>query len=579
VLARSVRGVALVILLIGAGALISVAAASAKAVPPPPKDFPLDDATEMVVKYYEGIPTNFPSPRPKKLSNKVFVKYAQLPSLAADRAVLYNDSSGNCTVGWGHLVRYSRCNTKDYATYGNPFEDDGWTFADAQSNLGPDIRQNALDVLDKCIRVDLTAGEVRALVGVLYQKGPSLIATPLRKRDPKTGKTKLVPCQGKLALLLNSKQFKLIPAAIQKAQPFTLYRDRAAWEIWDFTDGKGKGGLRRPAAWSIQTEIEPSSADATITITPTGTPDQLAGVTPAKKSVVCASTESKPKAPQKHCGEYYIDEEVKITAKPSNHWNFDGWEQVDDDTGGARDVCAGQGVTCTVKVKDQLVRAIAVFSKCTASSSTRDATAAASATACPITATYSGNVSASYHSDLIGDDDLQQISFGFSETGTFAPGKSDVIAQTLAITAGKVSESDPDHPSLDCTGTLQAAQTSFPPGQHSAGPIIVASLGSGRVSVTAAIPLGPPWVKSTGDGDCAGPIPFVGYVPWNAQSSAAWMTADQAIALFTGSSPPAKHFDVDQSYSQPIIVGSENEGTDSYTLNVTDTLTETSCGC
>ena len=101
----------------------------------------------MVVKYYEGIPTNHRQQGDSLLSP---------PSLLANRAVLYNDSQGNCTIGWGHLVVYPetkthprigkhRCNATDRARYG-----EGWTFSEAAQHLDSDIDINALEPLNRC---------------------------------------------------------------------------------------------------------------------------------------------------------------------------------------------------------------------------------------------------------------------------------------------------------------------------------------------------------------------------------------------------------------------------------------------
>ena len=338
----------------------AVATGSASAGDGPVGQFKIDDAIRMVVKYYEGIPTNHRQQGDSLLSP---------PSLLANRAVLYNDSQGNCTIGWGHLVVYPetkthprigkhRCNATDRARYG-----EGWTFSEAAQHLDSDIDINALEPLNRCVHVALTPGQVRALVGLLYQTGPNrLITRTIAKTNPKTKKVvKLIPCQGSLALALNSGKFDL-PALIRRA--LKGYKSRAEEEVWDATDGKQ--GQRRPAAWRIATAIEPRGAVGTIKITPTGAPDSIDHVAPAKTTRVCATTEGADKNVEKRCGPFDIDEQVSITASTkSSKWRFVGWKAVDDDTGETRDLCAKEGDSdsCTVNVRDQLVRAIAVFRK------------------------------------------------------------------------------------------------------------------------------------------------------------------------------------------------------------------------
>lgn len=326
--------------------------------------FTADDDTRIVVKYYEGIPTDGDSP-PKS--------FGQTPNLDADRAIVYNDSSGYCTIGWGHLIGKRGCNGTDYAKYGNPKDGDGWTFDEANNALDPDIQRTALDPLDKCITVPLTPGQLRAMVGLLYNTGPNTTINRIQylPRKKKGGKRpyKIVSCGGPFTKALNARKFAEVPDLIRRFQ--RAQGPRGGWEVYDFTDGKQ--GSTRPPIWNvataIQTDIVPglkqTPSAATITVTPTGQRDDLSGVTPKTDSIVCATTVKGQKVAER-CGPFYTDEqvEIKATTKASD-WRFSEWLQVDDDTNSRRDLCATDGqqnqATCTVDVQDQLVRAIAVF--------------------------------------------------------------------------------------------------------------------------------------------------------------------------------------------------------------------------
>jgi len=329
-------------------------------------------ALRMVIKYYEGIPTEGNAPPNGS---------GQSPSLTADRAVPYDDAAtkkhpkaGNCTIGWGHLVYYP----------GHPCSggESSWTFQEANTNLDTDIEAR-LKPLNDCIHVALTPGEVRALVGFLFQVGNGLIVRNKPERNPKTHKIiRLIPCQGKLAVALNSgKQptLQVIVDYINKYQPASRYGARGAYEIWD---AGGTGGQPRPAIWKIATAIEPKGAIGTITVTPTGIYDPLVGLSPDDTSQMCASTDGTNHAPEKKCGPFYIDEGVLVSASTGNPaWHFVRWKYLDDGTGDTRDLCADEDATdatCALNVQDQLVRAVAEFAKCTFgdSESEADTTAA-----------------------------------------------------------------------------------------------------------------------------------------------------------------------------------------------------------
>jgi GH24 family phage-related lysozyme (muramidase) len=299
----------------------------------------------MVVKYYEGIPTN----------HKGKGDTPQSPSLLANRAVAYNDQQHNCTIGWGRLLKYKPCHG-EYPS--------GIDFPTAEKWLNEDIKKIGLDPLDHCINVPLSAGQVRALVGLIYNTGPNNTINKVKKRGKKV--VKILPCQGPITLALNAGHYDQVPALIRHFQPRRTQGERADYEIFDWEGGKAvDGGKRRPPAWTIATAIEPKGAKATITVTPTGEPDPLAGVTPDTTSQTCATTEGAKKSkPEGKCGPYYTDEQVKIKASSTSGWEFVGWKALNDDTGDTRDVCAKEpGDTCTKTVDDQLLRAVAVFKK------------------------------------------------------------------------------------------------------------------------------------------------------------------------------------------------------------------------
>ena len=285
--------------------------------------FQLDDLGRMEIKFYEGIPTKGDAP-PRG--------YGQSPSLKAESAVFYNDSNNYCTVGWGHLVPGRRPCTA------NEKSGSGITFAYAETQLTADIQRTGLKPLDACIKVPLTAGQVRALVAFLYQQGPNRAINRTKSVDRKGKKeVTILPCEGKIALALNAGHYDQVPGLIRKFQG----GNRAEEEIYDYTDGQD--GSPRPSKWIVRAAINPTGAVGMVTV----------------NGLVCASTEPSVRQASR-CGYFPINAQVTIKATTNDRrWHFVRWESLDT----ARDVCAGQGATCTARVRDQLVRAIAVFAR------------------------------------------------------------------------------------------------------------------------------------------------------------------------------------------------------------------------
>ncbi len=315
----------------------------------------------MVIKYYEGIPTA-PSGRGDT---------AQSPSLSANRGCLYNDgdptcwsptskAEGNCTIGWGHLFYPPHLCAQETATFPK-----GMTLYTANWQLGRDLEAK-VSLVNSCLGtgapdhhlqdLDLDAGQLRSLVGLVYQQGSPLI-----------GKT----CKGELTTALEkAKSTKgisdVLVAEIKKYHGSGTLTSRGDYEIWDATGGDE--GSRRPAIWTVATAIEPAGAPGKITITPTGTYDSLAGVTPEKSTMTCASTEGGKARPQVKCGKFYLGDEVDITASTDRpeYWQFVGWRPVNFPYDQFRDLCVVKfehDPSCKVPVQDQLVRAVAVFKK------------------------------------------------------------------------------------------------------------------------------------------------------------------------------------------------------------------------
>jgi GH24 family phage-related lysozyme (muramidase) len=75
------------------------------------------------------------------------------------------------------LVNKGPCDAAAAMKYG-----DGITFDDAEKLLTQDIEVNALDPLDDCVKVPLSAGELSALVSFLFNEGQG----PPRRSMPTT---------------------------------------------------------------------------------------------------------------------------------------------------------------------------------------------------------------------------------------------------------------------------------------------------------------------------------------------------------------------------------------------------------
>lgn len=347
----------------GVAALTATAAVTELGAPPPGQ-FTLTPELRMVIKYAEG----FPSPGNPPPGNR--------PTVDANAAVLYTDSNGHCTIGWGHLDL--GCDQRQ------------WTFEHANRQLDADIMQQAMDPLNHCVAtineirtnaklpaLQLTAGQMRALADLVFNLGYNrtvnkrILGYVGSGRHRRQVVKKILACQGPVATGLEAKAYS-VPTILTLAR--TAYHAtgrRLSEEIWDATnptDGvPPTNGLPREARWDIATEIQPRRAAAEITIAPTGQFDPLVGQSPTSDdATVCARTAH----PQKLCGKFYPDEQVKITAQATNSsWQFVRWKAVDTNGAAAfRDLCAAtqadaQSPSCTVSVQDQLVRAIAVFKK------------------------------------------------------------------------------------------------------------------------------------------------------------------------------------------------------------------------
>lgn len=297
----------------------------------------------MLVKYYEGIRLN----------------------KAGDGACLYNDGNsgcwdltstgkGNCTVGWGHELHEGPCNADDAAEY-----PDGADFGTAERFLSDDIQKNAIGPLNHCVTVPLSQGELAAIVSLLFNigKGPVESSKSHWAKDKKTGKSTFVCVPGPVAELLNSGNYDGVLGYLrdplrrtEKSTGKVLegLRSRREQEVHDWTNGED--GEPRPAKWAILAGVlATGGAVGTVRVS----------TVPARLSFVCATNE---KGIKKHrpCGYFFINEEVKIVASSQDpRSRFVGWKSTDT----ARDLCAGQPKTCTVHVRDQLVRAIAIFAR------------------------------------------------------------------------------------------------------------------------------------------------------------------------------------------------------------------------
>jgi GH24 family phage-related lysozyme (muramidase) len=467
------------------GAVVS--AAAARQSPPARADYTVTPDLVMVIKYYEGIPTT-PTVKGDQPPDT-----DQSPSLRADRANKYDDSGGDCTIGWGHLFYPPHPCSKE------PSFPKGVTLPTANYQLRGDLNAK-VNLIDTCLGgVTLSPGQFRSLVSLVFQHGSSLIGTD---------------CKGPVTKALKAPKSNTMKVLVEEIRAYHS-GNRAAWEIWDATNGKE--GSPRPPAWTVATEIEQQGTDGKITaggdgeikIAPAGEDDALAGVKPTE-SFDCATTAE----PQKKCGPFYIDEQVKITAKPAKNWKFAGWEAPKDGTGDTRDLCAKpkqQGATCTVAIQDQLVRAIAVFKpSCQEPGAAGDARAAggpagsdghavSSEEECPIAVSSSGTFSGTRASASTGFV-YETLKFKWTSTSTFGgPLGQTVEGQPqLSIIDGTVSEPAYGQ-SPACTASVSAQPYSYYEDDYAAA----------NMSFNTGVVLTPPYSGPTyyavspyfGDGD------------------------------------------------------------------------------
>ena len=82
----------------------------------------------------------------------------------------YDDSRGNCTVGIGHLVHMGATTQADRDHWGT------LSLPHAIALLQADAHRNGLDALEASVTVQLTQGQVDALVSLCFNCGPGALA-------------------------------------------------------------------------------------------------------------------------------------------------------------------------------------------------------------------------------------------------------------------------------------------------------------------------------------------------------------------------------------------------------------------
>jgi len=83
----------------------------------------------------------------------------------------YDDSRGNCTVGIGHLVHMGATTQADRDHWGT------LSLPHAIALLQADAHRNGLDALEASVTVQLTQGQVNALVSLCFNCGPGALAS------------------------------------------------------------------------------------------------------------------------------------------------------------------------------------------------------------------------------------------------------------------------------------------------------------------------------------------------------------------------------------------------------------------
>lgn len=134
-----------------------------------------------------------------------------LRHVEAFMAHLYNDgptnNTGNCTVGYGHLVHYNPCDLKKFASEHQYIN--GITVKKATILLQSDVA-GAVSAVNKLVTVPLNQNQFDALVSLVFNIGAGAFSTST------------------LLKVINAKQFKKAPAAFR---------------MWDKTGGKFSPGL------------------------------------------------------------------------------------------------------------------------------------------------------------------------------------------------------------------------------------------------------------------------------------------------------------------------------------------------
>jgi GH24 family phage-related lysozyme (muramidase) len=103
--------------------------------------------------------------------------------VTGDKFGLYNDPSGFCTMGFGHLLSHRNCDTPEINNYNNSFPG-GMTLSQAENLLNQDLhapltnpRPGFVTVVNANIHVKLTQEQFDALVFFAFNVGPTGFTT------------------------------------------------------------------------------------------------------------------------------------------------------------------------------------------------------------------------------------------------------------------------------------------------------------------------------------------------------------------------------------------------------------------
>jgi lysozyme len=133
---------------------------------------------------------------------------------------LYNDgpsrNTGNCTVGYGHLVHYNPCNIQKFASEHQYIN--GISVKNATTLLRSDVR-HAEAAINKLVTVPLNQNQFDALVSLVFNIGVGAFS------------------KSTLLKVINAKQFSRAPSAFR---------------MWNKTGGKISHGLINRRASEIR---------------------------------------------------------------------------------------------------------------------------------------------------------------------------------------------------------------------------------------------------------------------------------------------------------------------------------------